>query len=80
MKRTRTSKRADAVLGDLRPEYRFDYRKAKPNRFVGQPEEGRVVVVLDPDVSKVFRTPDAVNGVLRALIETMPTATRRRRT
>ncbi len=79
MKRTRTSKRAAAVLGDLRPEYKFDYRKGTPNRFAGQPEEGRVVVVLDSDVSKVFRTPDAVNGVLRALIETMPTATKRRR-
>ncbi len=80
MKGTRIPKRGAAVVGDLRPEYRFDYRKAKPNRFAGQLEEGRLVVVLDPDVSKIFRTPDAVNALLRALIEKMPTATRRRRT
>ena len=60
------------MIRELRPEYRFDYRKAKPNRFAGQPDEGRVVVVLDPDVSEVFHTPDSVNEVLRALIKTMP--------
>jgi hypothetical protein len=56
----------------LQPEYRFDYSKAKPNRFAGRAEEDRTVVILDPDVAEVFRTPDAVNAVLRALIETMP--------
>ncbi len=30
-----------------------------------------MTVTLDPDVAKVFRTPDAVNKALRALIETM---------
>jgi len=29
-------------------------------------------VVLDEDVAKVFTTPEAVNKVLRALIESMP--------
>ena len=67
-----------AEQGDeLREEYRFDYTKAKPNRFAGQPAEAHVVVVLDPDVAEVFETPDSVNDVLRALIKTMP---RRRRT
>lgn len=58
---------------ELRPEYHFDYRKAKPNRFAGRAEGKRVVVVLDADVAKVFRSPDDVNAVLRALIKTMPT-------
>jgi hypothetical protein len=53
------------------PEYRFDYRKAKPNRFA-KPGTSRVVVVLDPDIAEVFRTPGSVNAVLRALITTMP--------
>jgi len=53
-------------------EYRFDYAKAKPNRFVRQPTESRVVVVLDPYVAEVFKTPDSVNEVLRSLIKTMP--------
>jgi len=72
MKKTSTPKGGTAIIRELRPEYRFDYRKAKPNRFAGQPDESRVVVVLDPDVSEVFNTPDSVNEVLRALIKTMP--------
>jgi hypothetical protein len=76
MKKTAISHTAD--LGDeLREEYRFDYTKAKPNRFAGQPAESRVVVVLDPDVAEVFESPASVNEVLRALIKTMP---KRRRT
>ncbi|MDX6444881.1 MAG: hypothetical protein QOH71_1955 [Blastocatellia bacterium] len=31
------------------PEYDFDYRKAKPNRFVGRISKERVVVVLDSE-------------------------------
>ena len=72
MKKANTSEKGVALISELRPEYHFDYRKAKPNRFAGQPEKDRVVVVLDPDVSQVFQTPDSVNEVLRALIKTMP--------
>jgi hypothetical protein len=54
-----------------RAEYRFDYTKAKPNRFARR-GVSRVVVVLDPDISEVFKTPESVNTVLRALIITMP--------
>lgn len=58
---------------ELMPEYRFDYQKAKPNRFAARPEKQRLtVVVLDEDVAQVFTTPESVNKVLRALIETMP--------
>jgi hypothetical protein len=56
----------------MQPEYRFDYRKARPNRFAGRIDQSRVVVVLDPDVSEVFTTPESVNAILRALIEHMP--------
>lgn len=78
MKKTATSKTPSMVREDLLPEYNFDYRKAKPNRFAGRKED-RVVVALDPDVSKVFQTPDSVNAVLRALIETMPSKPKRKR-
>ena len=71
MKKINTIKNS-AAKDELRPEYVFDYRKAKPNRFADQSDENRVVVVLDPDVSEVFGTPDSVNKVLRALIKTMP--------
>ena len=54
---------------ELLPEYRFDYSKAKPNRFAtGE----RTVVVLDEELSKVFKTPESVNKALRALLEAVP--------
>jgi len=54
--------------GDLAPEYRFDYAKSRPNRFARQIVKNAVVVVLDPDVSAVFRDPKRVNSLLRATI------------
>jgi Family of unknown function (DUF6367) len=68
MKKTSSS---DSSIREMLPEYRFDYKKAKPNRFV-QPGVSRVVVALDPDISEVFRTPDSVNTALRDLITNMP--------
>ena len=57
---------------DLAPEYSFDYKKAKPNRFAAKDKQRKMtVVVLDEDVAKVFSNPETVNKVLRALIETM---------
>ncbi|HVT17384.1 MAG TPA: hypothetical protein VHQ90_14540 [Thermoanaerobaculia bacterium] len=61
----------DRSTPEMLPEYRFDYTKAKPNRFA-RSGGSRVVVVLDPDISEVFKTPESVNTVLRALITTMP--------
>lgn len=55
----------------LKPEYRFDYTKAKPNRFAPLTEGSRIVI-LEPDVAKAFTTDETVNKVLRALLETMP--------
>jgi hypothetical protein len=56
----------------MKEEYRVNYEHARPNRFAGQIDKSQVVVLLDPDVSEVFTTPDKVNAVLRALIATMP--------
>jgi len=56
----------------MRPEYDFDYRKARPNRFAQRVYKDHRVVILDPDISKVFPTSESVNTVLRALITTMP--------
>ena len=60
---------------DMLPEYRFDYSRARPNRFAARMKEGSRAVVLDPDVAAVFSTPETVNAVLRALIQTMPVRT-----
>jgi hypothetical protein len=56
----------------MRAEYRFDYSKAKPNRFADRAKEGYRTVLLDPDIAAVFTTNESVNAVLRALINTMP--------
>jgi len=62
---------------ELLPEYHFDYKRAKPNRFAtrfaaGCDRQPLTVVVLDDDVAQVFTTPESVNRALRALIEAMP--------
>ena len=72
MKKTKVSDIGDSARDDLRAEYRFDYGKARPNRFAGRVDRERLVVTLDPDVSQVFTSSESVNSVLRALIETMP--------
>ena len=58
---------------EMKPEYTLDYSKSKANRFAGQSDNTRTVVVLDPDLSTIFSTANAVNKVLRALVKTMPT-------
>jgi hypothetical protein len=66
--------------GDLRREYEFDYAKARPNRFAHRSAPESVVVVLAPDVAKVFRTPESVNTALRALVAAMPRSRATRKT
>ena len=61
--------------GDLRKEYRFDYSKAKPNRFAARARAKSVVVLLAPDVAKVFKTGESVNDALRALLKAVPRKT-----
>ena len=56
----------------LPDEIDFDYATAKPNRFAEQLSDMQIMVLLDPDVAAVFDSAEAVNRVLRALIETMP--------
>jgi hypothetical protein len=62
---------------DMLPEYDFDYRNAKPNRFANRISKERVVVLLDAEMSQVFTTPESVNTVLRALITAMPKSRKR---
>jgi hypothetical protein len=56
----------------MRKEYRFDYRRAKPNRFAEKMSEGVVVVILEPDVAAVFKSSEAVNTFLRSVISALP--------
>ena len=75
MKKARGSRAGKHVVGEAADEYRFDYRNSKPNRFAGARARDAVVIVLDPDVAKVFRDSRRVNALLRATIE----ATEKRR-
>jgi hypothetical protein len=71
MKKTQIAKSQEML-----PEFDFDYSKARPNRFAGKISEERLVVLLDPEVSQVFTTPEAVNAVLRALVTALPKGTK----
>ena len=62
----------------MRREYRFDYRKARANRFAEKLRGGTVAVVLDREVASVFRSSDSVNALLRSVIAAMPQRTGRR--
>jgi hypothetical protein len=43
----------------MRQEYRFDYRKSRPNRFALH-------------VASVFRSTESVNSLLRSVITALP--------
>ncbi len=58
----------------MRPEY--DFSGGVRGKHAKRYAKGTNVVVLDPDVAKVFPTSAAVNEALRALL---PIVTRRRR-
>lgn len=79
MKKASTSAPSEPDRDDLLPEYRFDYRRAKPNRFAGEDPKRGVSVLLDEDVAEVFTTPESVNKALRALIEVVPQVKRLKR-
>jgi hypothetical protein len=72
MRKMSTHKRQQPLRDTMRKEYRFDYRRAKPNRFAGKISEGVVVVILEPDVAAVFKSSEAVNTLLRSVIAAMP--------
>jgi len=74
MKKTSDRNETQENLEDMRREYRFDYKKAKPNRFAKQMATGTIAVVLDPDVAAVFRSSEAVNNLLRPVIAALPSA------
>lgn len=56
----------------MRQEYRFDYRKARSNRFAPLMKGTTVAVVLDPDVASVFTSSESVNSLLRSVISALP--------
>ncbi|MGB0384596.1 MAG: hypothetical protein ACPGWR_07210 [Ardenticatenaceae bacterium] len=64
MKVTARSKETGSFDVDALPdEYRFDYSKAKPNRFAEAFEEKKIMIALDPDVAAIFSTPEGSSGI-----------------
>jgi hypothetical protein len=74
MKKMSARKKHQTLRGTMRKEYRFDYSRAKPNRFREKMSEGVVTVVLEPDVAARFKSSEAVNALLRSVIAAMPDA------
>lgn len=72
MKKTLRRRKPRLGQGETRREYRFDYRKARPNRFAPLMKGKTVAIVLDPDVASVFRSSEAVNSLLRSVISALP--------
>jgi len=67
MRKTSPLKKHPASRNPLGQEYRFDYRRAKPNRFARKMSGSVVMVVLEPDVAAVFNSSKAVNAALAHL-------------
>ena len=53
---------------ELRPEYRFDYSKARPNPHAARLKGKGVAVVLEAEVAAAFPTSESVNAALRAVL------------
>jgi hypothetical protein len=68
----KTTRRANKATDGMRSEYRFDYTRARPNRFAPQLQGKVVTVVLEPDVAKVFDSSESVNRLLRSVISAVP--------
>ena len=74
----RASKPVRNASDDLRPEYSFDYSKAKANPYAAQLKGRTVAVVLEPDVAAAFPNSRAVNRQLRAVVAAVPRRSRKR--
>ena len=64
---------------ELHSHYDFDYSKSRPNRFADRAKQDVTVVVLEPDVARVFQSAESVNAFLRSAISAMPGGARKKR-
>ena len=59
-----------STVNELRPEYEFDYSKAERGKYYQRLlKEGANIVVLEPDIAKVFRDSATVNAALRVMLQ-----------
>ena len=57
---------------DMLPEYHLNYSKARPNRFANGILEGSFVVVLEPELAQIYKTPERVKAILEAIAQNIP--------
>jgi len=63
-------RKGDTGRNEMRPEYNFDYSRAVRGKYYRRLiKEGANVIVLEPDVAKVFRNSADVNDALRSLLK-----------
>ena len=68
-RKTAAPRRRSSVM---KAEYQLDYSKARPNPHAQRLGTETQAVVLDRDVSQVFRSAEQVNHALRSLIQAVP--------
>ena len=51
----------------------YDFSKGVKGKYAKRYDQGTNLVLLDPDVAKVFKTPTSVNRALRALAKIIKT-------
>lgn len=61
-------KMSDEKDDEMKAEYRFDYSKARPNRFAEEYNRTQRTVRLDSDVAEKFPSSESVNEALRFLV------------
>jgi len=66
-KRVKKDREDNAVAEAIRPEY--DFSQAERGRYVRRFAEGTNIVVLDPDLARLFPDSFTVNRALRVLSE-----------
>jgi hypothetical protein len=71
MKKAAKTKRNTEMLEE------YNFSKAARGKYAKRYAEGTNVVVLSPDVAKVFPNSDAVNEALRGLVEIARKSTKR---
>ena len=71
------TKRADRPAMTMRSEY--DFSKGTRGRYAARYAKGSNVVILDPELAKLFPDSKAVNQALRALADVADRQTKKRR-
>lgn len=66
MKKARRRKASD----EMRSHY--DFSAGVQGKYAGRLDRDAILVVLEPDVAKVFKTSESVNKALRALLDIVP--------